>query len=70
MGDVVIQTSLFAWIKSIFPDSKITLVTSKEFAPLVESHGFIDNVVAYEKKRESKILKVFFSCLVNLKVTS
>ena len=51
MGDVVIQTSLFAWIKQNFPSAKITLITSDAFTPLVESHKFIDEIISFSKTR-------------------
>lgn len=51
MGDIVLQTSLFAWLKLNFSDCRITLITSSEFAGLVNPHGFIDNVISYKKKK-------------------
>lgn len=51
MGDVVLQTPLFAWIKFHFPDSKISLITGSEFRDLFLEHPFIDDVIAYKKKR-------------------
>lgn len=51
MGDVVLQTSIFAWLKLNFPESRITLITSSEFKDLVENHKFIDTVISYKKLR-------------------
>lgn len=56
LGDVVIQTSFASWIKSQFPNCKITFVTSSEFSSLVEGHPHIDEVVPYTRNSGFKDL--------------
>lgn len=51
LGDIVLQTPIISWFKMIYPESKITFLTSKEFRSLVDGHAHIDNCVYYERKR-------------------
>jgi ADP-heptose:LPS heptosyltransferase len=54
MGDVVLQTATVNWLKSLLGKSlRITFVTSKEFAPLIEGHPAIQTVVAFDRRGES-----------------
>ncbi len=51
MGDIVLQTPLFAWIKFHFPNSKISLITGADFHELFLDHEFIDEIIPYKKKK-------------------
>lgn len=54
MGDVVLQTATVNWLKSLMGKSlRITFVTSKEFAPLIDGHPSIQTVVAFDRRGES-----------------
>lgn len=54
MGDVVLQTATVNWLKSLMGKSlRVTFVTSKEFAPLIEGHPAIQTVVAFDRRAES-----------------
>lgn len=57
MGDIVLQTSLFAWLKLNFSNCRITLITSSEFTGLVNNHDFIDNVISYQKEKGLEDIK-------------
>ena len=54
MGDVVLQTSLLAALKSKYQQKiNITFVTSKEFTCLVDKSPVVDEVVSFDRKNES-----------------
>lgn len=54
MGDVVLQTATVNWLKSLLGKSlRLTFVTSKEFAPLIDGHPAIQTVVAFDRRQES-----------------
>jgi heptosyltransferase-2 len=54
MGDVVLQTSLLAALKSKYQHNiHITFVTSKEFTCLVDKSPVVDEVVSFDRKNES-----------------
>lgn len=54
MGDVVLQTATINWLKSLFGNKvKITFVTSKEFASLVEGHPGVDRVICLNRREDN-----------------
>jgi len=54
MGDVVLQTATVNWLKSLLGKSlRVTFLTSKEFAPLIDGHPSIQTVVAFDRRGES-----------------
>lgn len=50
-GDLLASVSLFRAIKEIYPNSKITLIASKENFYAVEKNEFIDELFVYEKRK-------------------
>jgi ADP-heptose:LPS heptosyltransferase len=52
MGDVVIQTALFSHLKGLMPLNhlEITVLTSREFSPLLVNHPAIAKVFSYDRR--------------------
>ncbi len=51
LGDVVLQTAVTGWLKRAHGDRvRITFVTSREFAPLLEGHPDLHRVVVYDRR--------------------
>jgi ADP-heptose:LPS heptosyltransferase len=51
LGDVVLQTSVIQWLKQQHGDRlRITFVTSKEFAALVEGHPYVHRVLKFDRR--------------------
>lgn len=51
LGDVVLQTSVVQWLKATHGDKlRVTFVTSKEFASLVEDHAYIHRVLKFDRR--------------------
>jgi ADP-heptose:LPS heptosyltransferase len=51
LGDVVLQTSVVQWLKSTYGDRlRVSFVTSKEFASLVEGHPHIHRVLKFDRR--------------------
>lgn len=48
MGDIILTTPLVRALKSKFPESSITYVTKRAYAPLLEENPFISRLVALE----------------------
>jgi len=59
IGDVILTTPVLRALKKKFPDSKITLMISPNSAQAVEGLDFIDEIITYDKKKDSvwKIVK-------------
>lgn len=51
LGDVVLQTPLAAFLKCLYPNCKITFLTSEAFKSLVENHPYIDEVKTIKRLR-------------------
>lgn len=67
LGDVILQSPLIAWIKSQFPKSKITFITSREFRPLVSGHEYIDEVITIERLKGFEDIKQIHNLAKNIK---
>ena len=52
LGDIVLTTSMVAWLKSKYPQAEIHYITSKEFGALVENHPYIDKTFLFDRKKE------------------
>ncbi len=51
MGDVVLQTATINWLRSLYGAKlRLTFVTSKEFASLIDSHPDLDQVVTFDRR--------------------
>ncbi len=51
LGDVVLQTATIHWLKERFGEKlQIYFLTSKEFAPLLEGHSAIREVITYDRR--------------------
>jgi heptosyltransferase-2 len=55
MGDVILATSVFSYLKSTFPDSKICFVTGKEYAGLFTHDPRLARVIGVEKGNEVRV---------------
>lgn len=52
IGDIVLQTGLIGSLKEKWgEDLRITFVTSKEYACLIQNHPWIDEVIAFDKSQ-------------------
>ncbi|HBG27029.1 MAG: hypothetical protein A2Y10_04415 [Planctomycetes bacterium GWF2_41_51] len=54
LGDVVQTMPAVCCLKKNFPDSKIHWFIRPEFAPLVENHGCVDDIVIFDRKKLGK----------------
>jgi heptosyltransferase II len=55
MGDVVLQTATVNWLRSLFGSKlRLTFLTSAEFAPLLETHPGIDQVIGFSRRKGEK----------------
>lgn len=53
LGDVVLQTSVIEWLKRAHGDRiRISFLTSREFAPLLEGHPLVHRVVSFDRRTE------------------
>jgi ADP-heptose:LPS heptosyltransferase len=56
MGDVVLQTATLNWLRALYgAQLRMTFVTSKEFASLVNSHPSVDDVVVFDRRGGDKL---------------
>lgn len=60
LGDVALAMPLIEALKGIFPDSKITFITTKAASPIVEVVKSIDNVLVFDKRNKHKGIKGAF----------
>jgi len=70
MGDVVLQTATVNWLRSLFGEGlKISFLTSKEFASLLDNHPGIDQVITYDRRNPqnwSQLVKTIKGLKVDL----
>jgi len=61
IGDVVMATSIFEEIKKNYPQSKVTVITSKIAAPILEKNPYIDNLIVSDFfwRKETRNFKTF-----------
>ena len=50
LGDLVLTTPIFREIKRVFPNSKISVLTSSELGSILENNPYIDNLIRHERK--------------------
>ncbi len=53
IGDTVLTTPVLKALREKFPDSKLTLMISDYALPIVDGLPFVDEIIAYNKKRHS-----------------
>src|SRR5438046_1563489 len=55
MGDVVLQTATINWLRSLYGENlKLSFLTSKEFASLIDSHPGLDHVLTFNRRSGEK----------------
>lgn len=55
MGDVVLQTAIVNWLRSLFEQKlRITFLTSSEFSSLLKGHSGIDQVIDFDRRNGEK----------------
>jgi heptosyltransferase-2 len=57
LGDIILQSPIFSWLQSQFPNCKITFITSEEFSSLVKGHPYIDEVRTIKRLKGSEDIK-------------
>ena len=57
MGDVILATSVFSYLKSEYPDSRIWFITGKIYSDLFSLDNRIYRVISYEKGKEKNIIE-------------
>lgn len=57
LGDIILQSPIFSWLKFQFPSCKITFITSVEFSALVEGHPYIDEVKTIKRLKGVEDIK-------------
>ncbi|MBP9838944.1 MAG: glycosyltransferase family 9 protein, partial [Proteobacteria bacterium] len=57
IGDVILSTPVFYNLKKIYPQAKITLLTTKEAFPLMKMQESLDTVKVFDKRQTKKGLK-------------
>ena len=50
MGDLVLTTPIFRELKRVFPDVKITLLTSSETGSVLNNNPYLDNFIWHKRK--------------------
>jgi heptosyltransferase II len=55
MGDVILATSLFSYLKDVYPAAQLYFLTDKSYAGLFEDDSRLSLVIASEKKNENDI---------------
>lgn len=57
LGDLVLTTPIYRELKNLYPNSKITLLTSSEIGSVLENNPYIDDVIKHSRKETRKELK-------------
>ena len=57
MGDLIQSTALFKKIKQIYPESRVKLIISKEFAEIAPFLPYVDEIKPIDVTGLSEILK-------------
>jgi lipopolysaccharide heptosyltransferase I len=50
LGDVALTLGTLSTLRASFPDAKITWFVRKEFAPLIEGHPDLDDMIIFDRK--------------------
>jgi heptosyltransferase-2 len=54
IGDIVLTTSVLAFLKFSFPNCRVIYITAPAFVPLLNRHPFVDEIIPYEKQQGIK----------------
>ncbi|MCK5543241.1 MAG: lipopolysaccharide heptosyltransferase II [Desulfobacterales bacterium] len=54
LGDTILSTPVIAGLKQIFPESKISVLTTPVSCPLVENDPYVEEVIIYDKRKKDK----------------
>ena len=50
LGDIVLTLPVLSALHNSFPDAKITWLVRPEFAPLLENHPFLTDIIIFDRK--------------------
>ena len=72
LGDLVLSTPLFRELKRNFPDSRITAVVQRNYAPLLETNPYVDEVLSlpYRPKCSTHVMHRWHALRAALNVYS
>jgi len=56
LGDIVLALPALAALRKSFPKAKISWLVKPEFAPLLENHPYLDEIILFDRKHLSKAL--------------
>jgi lipopolysaccharide heptosyltransferase I len=51
LGDIVMALPALSALRRSFPDARISWLVRPEFAPLIEGHPYLDEIIFFERKR-------------------
>ncbi|MHC4520826.1 MAG: glycosyltransferase family 9 protein [Planctomycetota bacterium] len=54
LGDIILALPALSALRRSFPDARITWLIRPEFAPLIEGHPHLDDIIPFERKRLGK----------------
>ncbi len=54
LGDIVLALPALSALRKSFPDAKISWLVRPEYAPLIENHKYLDEVIIFDRKRLGK----------------
>ena len=54
LGDIILSLPALSALKHSFPDARISWLVRPEFAPLLEWHPYISDIILFDRKRLSK----------------
>ncbi|MHB2026456.1 MAG: lipopolysaccharide heptosyltransferase II [Elusimicrobiota bacterium] len=68
LGDVILTAPIFRSIKARWPDSSVSILVKKQFAPVLEENSFLDEIITFEGilKTARRIRKGGFTHLLDL----
>jgi lipopolysaccharide heptosyltransferase I len=68
LGDIVLALPALSALHRSFPDAKISWLVRSEFAPLLENHPYLNEVILFDRKFLGKAWyhPIAFSCLLSL----
>ncbi len=70
IGDVVLTTPLIKAVKEIYPEAKLSFLTTAKGKELVEEIKELDEVIAYDKRGRDKGIIRFFRLIKDLRARS
>ena len=56
LGDIVLALPALAALRKSFPNAKISWFVKPEFAPLLENHPYLDEIILFDRRHLSKAL--------------